>query len=107
MYLHVVKGLAEAGGGVQKTLGEQEQSIRDSLRILYTTRELPSHPVVAHPRVPGKDAEKVRNAFLELAATKDGQGLLSKIPMKQPVSTSMDDYAKMRDWGLESFWVEE
>jgi len=107
VYLHVVKGLAEAGGGVQKTLEEQGQPIKDSLRILYTTRELPSHPVVVHPRVPGKDAEKVRHAFLEMAATKEGQELLSKIPMKQPVATSMEDYSLMREWGLESFWVEE
>ncbi len=107
VYLHVVKGLAEAGGGVQKTLEEQEKPIQDSLRILYTTRDIPSHPIVVHPRVPGRDAEKVRHAFLEMAATEEGRKLLSKIPMKQPVSTSMDDYSLMRDWGLESFWVEE
>ena len=35
VYLHVVKGLAEAGGGVQKTLEEQEQPIQDRLRTLY------------------------------------------------------------------------
>lgn len=107
VYLHVVKGLAEAGGGVQKTLEEQEQPIRDSLRILYTTRDIPSHPIVVHPRVPGRDAEKVRRAFLEMAAAEEGRKLLSKIPMKQPVLTSMDDYSLMLDWGLESFWVEE
>lgn len=107
VYLHVVKGLAEAGGGVQKTLEEQEKSIQNELRTLYTTRDLPSHPIVAHPRVPGKDTEKVRHAFLEMAASEEGRKLLSKIPMKQPVSTSMNDYSPMRDWGLESFWVEE
>lgn len=107
VYLHVVKGLAEAGGGVQKTLEEQEQSIKESLRILYTTRDLPSHPIVAHPRVPGRDAEKVRRAFLAMEASEEGRMLLSKIPMKQPVTASMDDYLIMRDWGLGSFWVEE
>lgn len=107
VYLHVVKGLADAGGGVQKTLEEQEKPIQDSLRILYTTRELPSHPIVAHPRVPGKDVEKVRRAFLEMAAAGEGRKLLAKIPMKQPVATSMDDYSMMSDWGLEAFWVEE
>lgn len=107
VYLHVVKGLADAGGGVQKTLDEQEQAVRDALRIIYTTRDLPSHPVVAHPRVPKADAEKVRRAFIDMAATREGIELLSKIPMKRPVATSMDDYAAMLDWGLESFWVEE
>lgn len=107
VYLHVVKGLADAGGGVQKTLEEQEKPLQDNLRILYTTRDLPSHPVVVHPRVPRRDAEKVREAFLEMAATEKGRKLLARIPMKQPVSTSMDDYSRIQDWGLESFWVEE
>ncbi|MEK6697868.1 MAG: phosphate/phosphite/phosphonate ABC transporter substrate-binding protein [Nitrospirota bacterium] len=107
VYLHVVKGLADAGGGVQKTLEEQEKPIQEALKVLYTTRDLPSHPIAAHPRVPVRDAEKVRKAFLEMAAAEEGRKLLLKIPMKQPVSTSMDDYSPMRDWGLESFWVEE
>lgn len=107
VYLHVVKGLVEAGGGVQKTLEEQPKPVKDALNILYTTRALPSHPVAAHPRVPGAHAEMVRRAFLEMAASKDGSELLSKIPLKHPVSTSLDDYTPMREWGLEVFWVEE
>lgn len=107
VYLHVVKGLAEAGGGVQKTLAEQKKPIQDHLRVLYTTRELPSHPIVVHPRVPGKDAEKVREGFLALAGTEDGRKLLARIPMPQPVATSMAEFTPMLHWGLESFWVEE
>ena len=107
VYLHVVKGLAAAGGGVEKTLAEQEEPIRDALRIIYTTRDLPSHPIVAHPRIPRADAEKVRRAFIEMAATKEGQELLARVPMKRPLATSMDDYAPVMKWGLEAFWVEE
>lgn len=107
VYLHVVKGLADAGGGVEKTLAEQEEPIRDALRILYTTRDLPSHPIVVSPGIPKTDAEKVRRAFIEMAATKEGQELLAKVPLKKPVSTSMDDYAPVMKWGLEAFWVEE
>ncbi|OGU09250.1 MAG: phosphate ABC transporter [Geobacteraceae bacterium GWC2_58_44] len=107
VYLHVVKGLADAGGGVEKTLEEQEKPIRDALRIIYTTRDLPSHPIVVSPRIPRTDAEKVRRAFIEMAAAKEGQELLEKVPMKKPVSTSMDEYSPMMKWGLEAFWVEE
>lgn len=107
VYLHVVQGLADAGGGVQKTLEEQEQPIRDRLRVVYTTREMPSHPIVAHPRVAGADAEKVRNALLAMAASEPGRKLLARIPMNQPVPAAMNDYFMMINWGLESFWVEE
>lgn len=107
VYLHVVKGLADAGGGVEKTLEEQEKPIRDALRIIYTTRDLPSHPIAVNPRIPRADAEKVRRAVLEMAAAKEGRELLAKIPMKKPASASMDDYAQMMKWGLDAFWVEE
>ncbi|MBI5250171.1 MAG: phosphate/phosphite/phosphonate ABC transporter substrate-binding protein [Desulfomonile tiedjei] len=107
VYLHVVKGLADAGGGVQKTLQEQEEPVQDSLRILYTTRGIPSHPIAVHPRVPKSATDKLISAFVELQATKKGQELLSKIPMNHPVPTSMDAYSIMKDWGLEPFWVEK
>jgi len=107
VYLHVAKGLADAGGGVEKTLGEQEKPVRDALRVLYVSRGLPSHPVAANPKVSKSDAEKVRRAFLEMAADKEGQALLARIPMKKPVATSLDDYLHMKKWGLDAFWVEE
>lgn len=107
VYLHVVKGLADAGGGVEKTLAEQEKPIRDALRVLYVSRDLPPHPVAVSPKVPGSDAERVRRAFLEMANDKAGQALLARIPMKKPVSTSVNDYLRIRKFDLEAFWVEE
>ncbi len=104
VYLHVVKGLADAGGGVEKTLQEQDPAVREALRIIYTTRSIPSHPIAAHPRVPKKHREEVRRALLALAETAEGRELLSKVPIKQLVSTSMEDYRDMLWWGLESYW---
>ncbi len=106
VYLHVATGLAEAGGGVEKTLEEQDQSVRDALRILYTSRELPSHPVAAHPRVPKAVREKLRRALLELAATPAGQALLAEVPMKRAAPAEIGDYTPMRSWGLDAYWVE-
>lgn len=107
VYLHVAKGLAAAGGGVEKTLKRQEETIRAALRVIYVTRPMPSHPVAYHPRVPGSDAEKVQRAFMEMAAAPEGRELLGKIPMNNPISTVFRDYAPMLEWGLEAFWVEK
>ncbi len=104
VYLHVATGLAAAGGGVEKSLREQPPEIRDSLRILYTTREMPSHPVAAHPRVAKEVREKVRQAFLEMGKSPEGRELLSKIPVRQMIPTSIEDYRPMFGWGLESYW---
>jgi len=107
VYLYVLKGLADAGGGVEQTLAIQPKPVRDALRTLYTSRAMSSHPIAIHPRVPSADAEKVRRAFLDIASTEEGRERLSKIPMKHPTSASLDDYTVMLRWGLESFWVEE
>lgn len=104
VYLHVVKGLAAAGGGVEKTLQEQDQAVRDSLRVIYTTRSMPSHPIVVHRRVPKEHREKVRRALLEMGNTPEGRELLSKVPIKQIIATSLDDYKELFGWGLESYW---
>ncbi|MBS0371461.1 MAG: phosphate/phosphite/phosphonate ABC transporter substrate-binding protein [Proteobacteria bacterium] len=107
VYLHVLNGLTEAGGGVQKTLAEQAPAIQAQLRVLYTTRDMPSHPVAAHPRVPLAVRDAVRQALLAISASPTGKALLDDIPMPRPVATSIDDYLPMRQWGLEKYWIAE
>lgn len=104
VYLHVANGLAAAGGGVEKTLQEQDEAVRNSLRVIYTTRDMPSHPVASHPRVPEGQREKVRQALLDMGNTPEGRDLLSKVPVTQLVPASIDDYRIMLDWGLENYW---
>jgi len=107
VYLNVLNGLTDAGGGVEKTFDEQDKPVRDALRIIYTTRELPSHPVAAHPRVDKTVREKVRQALLELPASPAGKAMLDEVPMTEPVTASIEDYLVMRKWGLDSYWVGE
>ena len=104
VYLHVAKGLTPAGGGVEKTLQEQPLAIRDALRVLYTTRTMPSHPIAVHPRVKRTDAEKVRRALLAMGADPAGRELLARVPIKEAVSVGMDVYLPMAGWGLERYW---
>ncbi|HEX8980886.1 MAG TPA: phosphate/phosphite/phosphonate ABC transporter substrate-binding protein [Parasulfuritortus sp.] len=106
VYLHVLNGLTDAGGGVQKTLAEQPAGIRDGLRVLYTTRAMPSHPIAAHPRVPPEIRKRLQKALLEMAVTPSGKALLDKIPMPAPVPATLADYRLMKDWKLDTYWVE-
>lgn len=107
VYMNVLTGVVEAGGGVEKTLQEQGPNIQDGLRVLYTTREMPSHPIAAHPRVDKNVRERVRTALLELAASPEGAALLDNVPIKKMVSTSIADYKVMKSWGLDRYWVNE
>lgn len=104
VYLHVAKGLAAAGGGVEKTLQEQDESLRAQLRVIYTTRSCPSHPIAAHPRVSPEVREKVRKALFALGETAEGKKMLKEVPIEQLIPVAYEDYATMRSWGLEKYW---
>lgn len=105
VYLNVILGKTVAGGGVMGTLKRQSQKIRDRLRVIYKTRTMTPHPVTAHSRVPEVHREAVRQAFLDMAKTKKGQGLLDKIPMKKAISARIENYQELKTWGLDRFFV--
>ncbi len=104
VYLNVLAGEAVAGGGVEKTLAEQDTAVRQGLRVIHTTRDFPSHPVAAHPRVPVAVREAVRRAFLAMYHDETGRALLAKVPMQEVVSTSLQDYTRMADLHLDELW---
>jgi phosphonate transport system substrate-binding protein len=101
VYLHVALGQAQAGGGVQATLDRQPARVRDRLRILYRTRTMPPHPVMAHKRVSKAHRDKVRRALLAMNETPHGAKLLSAIPMGRAVEATLDDYRTLEKMELE------
>jgi ABC-type phosphate/phosphonate transport system substrate-binding protein len=106
VYLNVALDQTSAGGGVQKTLNQQPGHIKNSLHVLYKTQKFAPHPFTAHPRVPAKIRDAVKHALLKLGASKEGQVLLKKIPMKKIGEVTMKDYEPIGKLGLEKFYVE-
>ena len=103
--MNVVLNQADAGGGVLNSLNKQSQSVREKLRVLYTTQGMASHPIVAHPSVPEDIVKRVRNSFLDFSKTLQGEKLLKKIPMRQIGETTMRDYEPLLELGLDKFYV--
>jgi phosphonate transport system substrate-binding protein len=99
VYVNVALKEVSAGGGVQKTLEQQELDIRNNLRVLYRTEGVPSHPFAAHPRVPLEVREKVRKAFLEMGKTDQGKALLRKVPIARVGRVSMEDFSSVEGLG--------
>ena len=104
VYLNVALGKAAAGGGVQKTFNQQPQRIKDRLRILYQTKKVSPHPVVINQKLPEEVGEKIRAAFIRIAATEEGRQLLSKIPMKKLGIAQPSDYDDVRALNLDPFY---
>ena len=105
VYLNVLLGKAAAGGGVQKTLSQQPEDIREQLRVLYKTIGVAPHPLTVHTRVSKHTLDAVREAFLNLGSTDNGKSLLKKVPIKSIGIASMADYEPLRKMGLNAFYV--
>jgi len=105
VYLNVVLGQAAAGGGVMGTFNQQPSEVREQLRTLYVTRDMPPHPFGAHPRVPDTVRIEVTKALIELSLTPRGKDLLAGVPFDRLIKTSYAEYQIMESWGLEDFYV--
>jgi phosphonate transport system substrate-binding protein len=103
VFLHVINGLADAGGSIQKAFAEQDERIRNSLKVLHTTRDVPSHPIAGHTRVPSKVRERVRQAFLEMSVDPQGRALLAEVPMREAVVARAEDYQVLKALKLGSY----
>lgn len=105
-YLHAINKLTDAAGGVEKTFVEQSKAIQDELRILFKTRDFPSHPIAAHPRIPEKIRDQVRQAFIDMSASSQSEHLLGNIPMSKAIPASFDDYQVLRTLNLDAYWTD-
>ncbi len=105
VYLNVALGQVAAGGGVQKTLMQQNERVRSLLKVIYTTDSVSPHPLAVHPRVPHDVAEAVKQAMLALGNSAEGKRLLTAIPIEQIGPASMADYASLADLDLQRFYL--
>lgn len=105
VYLNVVVKQTAAGGGVQKTLNQQRNNIKGTLKILHRTPDVAPHPLAVHPRVPVKVREQIKKTLLLLGETVIGQSLLAKIPMKKIGNANMSDYTPLKKFNLDKFYV--
>ena len=105
VYLNVIYKNVQAGGGVQKTLQQQNSKISNQLRVLYRTQKVAPHAFAANRSVNKKIIEKVKQALLNMAKTKTGSALLAKIPIAKIGTASTDDYLSLKKMKLDSFRV--
>lgn len=85
-YRQIMTGKAAAAGGLRATLDKEPPEVRAVLRVLLETPGAAPHPLSAHPRVPARVQQAVREAMLKLATDPALQDNFKDIPMSQPVA---------------------
>ena len=91
VYRGVFLGKFVAGGGVAGTFNLEPEELKSQLRILYETPDLPSHPFIAHPRVPKEVVTRIASALRNLTNDEEGRALLKAVNIETPVPA---DYAR-------------
>ena len=108
VYRHVIVGEAVAGGGVNNTLKREPPEVQAQLRVLFETPGVPSHPLVAHPRMPEGVRQAVTNTLLEMQNDPAGQKLLAAIQVSKPVKADYArDYQPLEKLDLKKYVVTE
>lgn len=102
VYRHVLLGEVAAGGGITKTLDRESDEIRSRLKVVYSTAEVASHPLVAHPGVPHAVTEKIIRAILAMPDNPESAQLLKAVQLPAPVRADFQrDYSALAKLKLE------
>lgn len=104
VYLNVALGKADAGGGILSTYQVQNRDIRGKLKLLHQFQAVPTHPIVAHPRLGNNLISRLQKAFIEFSTTDEGQRLLSAIPIHSLGPTSKTEYNGLKAMKLEQYY---
>lgn len=106
VYRQVLSGQVVAGGGVNHTLQQERDDVRQNLRVLYETPGVAPHPLSAHPRVATALRQAITDALVDLAGKPDGQALLHAVEIDGLLRADQArDYAPLEAFGLERYVV--
>ncbi|MDY7577650.1 phosphate/phosphite/phosphonate ABC transporter substrate-binding protein [Herbaspirillum sp. RTI4] len=101
VYLGVVRGLFDAGGGVVKTFDNIRPELRDQLKILWSTKEYTPHAFAAHPRMPKETVRRLQEAMMTMEADPEGARLLQTIGFKGISAAQDKEYDAVRHLNIQ------
>ena len=103
-YRAVLIGKAAAGGGVQRTLENEDSALREQLLTIYTTPGMKSHPLMIHPKVSENIRNSIQQAILDMDTDSAGKKLLKTIKLQQPVIADyLRDYKSVESFAIEAY----
>lgn len=102
VYKAVAKGLFVAGGGVLRTFEATDPSVRQQLRILWTTPGYTPHAIAVHPRVAKERVAAVREALLGMANDEVGRTALDGLKIKAFAAATNADWDDVRALNIDT-----
>ncbi len=101
VYLSVARGLYPAGGGVVRTFNNIDPTVREQLRILWTTDGYTPHAFAAKQGVDEQRLQRVIHALLSLGDDEKGRALLTALKFKPLEAAQDSDWDDVRALGID------
>jgi len=79
VYRSVAAGIFPAGGGVKRTFGRIDETLRSQLRVVYRTKRYTPHAFAASDAVTEPEIKRISDAMMRIA--KDKPALVKKLGM--------------------------
>jgi phosphonate transport system substrate-binding protein len=95
-YQAVLQGQHVAAGGALSSFELLPTAQRKRLRVLHTTRAVPSHVLAAHPRVGTAESRRLQEYLLHLHETANGRALLTRLNWSRLQAVQGSDLAVLR-----------
>ena len=88
VYKGISREIGDFGGGIIRTYDNfKDDEDKDKLCIVYQTKDYPSHPFAAHPKVDKKTVELLEKAFIEMP-----EELKKLLSIKEFIHTTSQEY---------------
>jgi len=96
VYLTIQGGLYEAGGGVMRTFNNMSETVKQDLKILWSTPGYTPHAIAVHPRLTKEQVRLLLNTLLELVNSEEGMVALNKLSIKGFEQANNDEWDDVR-----------
>lgn len=96
VYRAVAKDIFAAGGGVKRTFNAMAPTVRDKLRILWTSKGYTPHAIAVHPRVSFDESSAIQKALTSPTNSSERNNLFSPLKINGFINANDKDWDDVR-----------
>jgi phosphonate transport system substrate-binding protein len=102
---YVILSKADAGGALDVNIEKLSPNLLDQVRVIYNTKKIAPHALVAHPRVPARVRASVAEAVLRMGADSRSRSLMTTVQLDSPVPADYDrDYKSLERMNIKRYF---
>lgn len=107
VFKSVILGKAVAGATLEVEFEKEAADIIGQVRVIMRTKDIASHPLSAHPRVPARVRDNIARSILAFSKKSDMATVLLGVKLPKPVVADYyTDYRELEEIDIERLSAE-